>query len=126
MSGPALVQAPRMAGYRKLVAFLALVACATVLQALGRFDATVATFLGGAFTVYVGGNAGEHFARARMARPFPPLPVRPNGSRPTAPVLPPAEVTAPRPDTPAVTAALAAGIDLQALRRELSTLEGGV
>ena len=119
MSAPFPVSTPRLAGYRKLFAFLALTICATVLQALGRFDTTVATFLGGVFAAYIGGNAGEHFARARMARPaLPPLPVRPDGTRPAGMRSP--DATTPRADTPAVAAALAAGIDLQALQRELA------
>jgi hypothetical protein len=121
VSGPAV---PRLAGMKKLLAFASTTVCATILQLQGQFDATIATFLGGVFAAYVSGNVGEHFASARAARiALPPLPVRPNGARP-APAPPPAEVTAPK-HTPAVHAALAAGIDLGALRRELSSLDGG-
>ena len=85
----------RMAGYRKLGAFVVVAVCATVLQALGRFDETIATFLGAVFLTYAGANVREHAHRAAAARAgldeatvatsLPPLPRRPAPPVPGAP-----------------------------------------
>jgi len=101
VSGPAVlarrpaVSTARMAGYRKLLAFGITAVCATVLQALDKFDPTVATFLGTALLTYVGGNVREHAHRAAQARSgleevmagtsLPPLPTRPLAPRPGVP-----------------------------------------
>lgn len=86
----------RLAGYRKLLAFAVVAVCGTVLQALGSFDATVATFLGTAFLTYVGGNVREHAHRSAasdgQAAPAvvtsPPGPARPGDLAPFAGVEP--------------------------------------
>lgn len=63
----------KLSGYRKLLAFLALAACATVLAALGVIDGLLwAATVGGAYGAYAGANVGEHLARAKA--PLPPLP----------------------------------------------------
>ena len=78
---------PKLSGYRKLVAFVVVLVCATVLQAIGQFSETIATFLGASFLVYVGGNVREHAHRGttplpkELPAPQAP-PVRPGGPAP--------------------------------------------
>jgi hypothetical protein len=106
----------RLAGYRKLAAFAVVAICATVLQALGKFDAVIASFLGGTFLTYAGANVREHAHRAAAARAgldeapgassLPPLPGRPAPARPGAPApfdeREPGDDTAFDPERPAV------------------------
>lgn len=65
----------KLAGYRKLLALVLVSSLATLAKGLGFFDETLAAFLGAVYTAYVGGNFGEHWARAKA--PFPPLPQYP-------------------------------------------------
>jgi len=90
-----------MAGYRKLLAFAFLALCATVLQILGRFDPTIATFLGSIYGGLVVGNWREHAAQATARAGVAPGPARPGDPAPFA-AREPSDDTAFDPQRPAV------------------------
>ena len=59
----------RLAGYRKLLVTALALVCGTVLQVLGKLDATSASFLGGIAAAYCGANVGARALRVPPAGP---------------------------------------------------------
>jgi hypothetical protein len=60
-----VVTGSKILGFRKLLAFVVVAVCGTVLQVFGQLSEVSAAFLAGIFLTYVGGNVREHAQRAQ-------------------------------------------------------------
>lgn len=60
-----VVTGSKILGFRKLLAFVVVAVCGTVLQVFGQLNEVSAAFLAGIFLTYVGGNVREHAHRAQ-------------------------------------------------------------
>lgn len=81
-----VVTGSKILGFRKLLAFVVIAVCGTVLQIFGQLNEVSATFLAGIFLTYVGGNVREH-AHKVQTTPVkdsapPPASLRPRPGEP--------------------------------------------